>query len=107
MEHKKYELKQVSDFFQLTPEEFNRFLDDFKIWYQHGKQIQKLKKNLNEIMKQAGVESSVKMPLPDEIIWIDDNKPGVKAINVTTKEIVNGEIVNKEMFKIEIGTEGK
>ncbi|HDR1020973.1 TPA: hypothetical protein QB352_000204 [Pasteurella multocida] len=102
MQHKKYEFKKVSDFFQLTPEEFNRFLDDFKIWFQNGKQIQKLEKNLNERIKQDGVNGSVKMPLPDEIIWIDDNKPGVKAINVTTKEIVNGEIVNKEMFKINI-----
>lgn len=102
MQHKKYEFKKVSDFFQLTPEEFNRFLDDFKIWFQNGKQIQKLEKKLNERIKQDGVNGSVKMPLPDEIIWIDDNKLGVKAINVTTKEIVNGEIVNKEMFKINI-----
>ena len=85
MEHKTFKFKKVSDFYQLNHEEFERFLEDFKIWFEHGKMMQALEKQVNAEAQKEGIEKAIEIRLPDYIHWVDDNEVGVKTSNATSR----------------------
>ncbi|QOF68319.1 hypothetical protein IFE17_02770 [Actinobacillus sp. GY-402] len=101
MEHKTFKFEKVSDFYQLNHEEFERFLEDFRIWFVQGKMMQELEQKVNAEAQKEGIENAVKVMLPDYIHWVDDNEPGVKSLKIRQHiHTDNGELVNN--FSVDI-----
>lgn len=101
MEHKTFKFEKVSDFYQLNHEEFERFLEDFKIWFGQGKMMKALEEQMNN---ELGKDSRVVITLPQSINWVDDHSVGVKSFRVKHKIHIGDEIVEKN-FKVNITEE--
>ncbi|KOE63898.1 hypothetical protein [Aggregatibacter actinomycetemcomitans] len=74
MTDKTYEFRNVTDILELTDEQFERFLEDFKIWFKFQKEAREKLAHLNKL-------GFVNVSLADVIRWKDDHQTGINRFN--------------------------
>lgn len=78
---KRYEMKQITDIFDIPEGSFDDFLVDLKAYYQMGRSLPAL---LEEVADAADIKAKV---LPQHMVWIDDGKHDATAkITVANEE---------------------
>lgn len=93
--NKTYELKTYQDFMNLTDDQFDHMIEDFKTWKrQHTNLIAQMSK-VAELMNMPITEI---IQLPDYFTWIDDNE---HTGEITTRLIdQTGETLSEFVTKI-------
>lgn len=93
MADKIYEFRNVTDILELTDEQFERFLEDFKIWFKFQKEAREKLAKLNKL-------GFVNVRLTDVIQWKDDHQTGITRFNGEVN------INNHEVYEVIINKSG-
>lgn len=93
MADKIYEFRNVTDILELTDKQFERFLEDFKIWFKFQKEARKKLAYLNKL-------GFVNVRLSDVIRWNDDHQTGITRFNGEVN------INNHEVYEVIINKSG-
>ncbi|AAP95107.1 hypothetical protein A6046_03250 [[Haemophilus] ducreyi] len=80
-----YQFEKLSDFLQLSPEQFERMLPDLKTWFYTTKSVFSDIAILNDLIKRQGVEGEVKVQSPG-MTWIDDGKNELLGYNIKVRK---------------------
>lgn len=71
---KKYEIKNLSDIFQIPENRLDEFFVELREWVDYGRPIYELNKTLTETLGEENAQSHMQMN------WIDDGKRDKKII---------------------------
>ena len=78
---KEYEIRTLTDFAKVPPERLAQCLSEFAGWVNMAREVAEAQELLRDL---TGDPEGVL--LMDCFHWIDDSEPGLKAINIITKE---------------------
>ncbi|MDU8925461.1 hypothetical protein RYD26_11195 [Pasteurellaceae bacterium LIM206] len=93
MTDKTYIFRNVTDILDLTDEQFERFLEDFKVWFKFQKEARKKLDHLNKL-------GFVNIRFSDVITWKDDHQTGITRFNGEVH------INNQEVYEVIINKSG-